>query len=151
MGRQQNISACYIGLIILIRWCGIGVLGMRCCGVRCTNDRQQVKASWKAREVMTGIILHRDCLVDHSPRRTFAMLQCLVNQTVGKISSSFSASPSGLAKECISNGDSQQEAKDQSPSVVGVSSEYIETNDSSPQEVVVTEEISVEVHEQSEL
>ena len=54
-------------------------LGLRCCGVRCIRDRQ-VRASWKAREDMTGIILHHDCIVDHSPRRLFSMLSNLVNQ-----------------------------------------------------------------------
>ena len=58
----------------------MGVLGLRCCGVRCASDRQ-VRASWRAREDLTGIILHRDCLVDHSPRRTLAMLRNLTHQT----------------------------------------------------------------------
>ena len=56
------------------------MLGLRCCGVRCTRDRV-VRASWRAREDMTGLILHRDCLVDHSPRRTLAMLRNLTHQT----------------------------------------------------------------------
>ena len=61
------------------RWCGVSLFGLRCCGIRCIRDRQ-VSASWKAREDMTGIILHRDCIVDHSPRRLFSMLNNLVNQ-----------------------------------------------------------------------
>ena len=56
------------------------MLGLRCCGIRCGRERE-VRASWKAREDMSGIILHRDCLVDHSPRRMFAMLTNLAQQT----------------------------------------------------------------------
>ena len=55
------------------------MLGLRCCGVRCIGDRR-VHANWKAREDLTGIILHQDCLLDHSPRRTFSMLLNLTNQ-----------------------------------------------------------------------
>jgi hypothetical protein len=57
----------------------VSLLGLRCCGVRCIRDRQ-VRASWKAREDMTGIVLHHDCIVDHSPRRLFSMLSNLANQ-----------------------------------------------------------------------
>ena len=57
----------------------MGLLGLRCCGVRCTRNRP-VRASWKAREDLTGIILHRDCLVDHSPRRSMALLKRLCYQ-----------------------------------------------------------------------
>ena len=56
------------------------MLGLRCCGVRCTRERT-VRASWRAREDLTGLVLHRDCLVDHSPRRTLAMLRSLTHQT----------------------------------------------------------------------
>ena len=52
------------------------MLGLRCCGIRCMKDKP-VRASWKAREDMTGVILHRDSLVDHSPRRTLALLSSL--------------------------------------------------------------------------
>lgn len=69
----------FCSLLCIYRWCGVNILGIRCCGIRCKRDRQ-VQASWKAREDMTGIILHRDCLVDHSPRRLFAMLNNLVSQ-----------------------------------------------------------------------
>lgn len=47
--------------------------------MRC-NEGRQVRASWKAREDLTGLILHHDCLLDHSPRRTLSMLQRLSDQ-----------------------------------------------------------------------
>lgn len=53
-------------------------MGLRCCGIRYMEDRL-VRASWKAREDMTGIILHRDCVVDHSPRRLLALLTSLTH------------------------------------------------------------------------
>lgn len=56
----------------------MGVLGLRCCGIRYMEDRL-VRASWKAREDMTGIILHRDCVVDHSPRRLLSLLTSLTS------------------------------------------------------------------------
>ena len=69
---------CVCIVVCVYRWCGLGVLGLRCCGIRFMEDRL-VRASWKAREDMTGIILHRDCIVDHSPRRLLALLTTLTH------------------------------------------------------------------------
>lgn len=137
------------------RWCGIGVLGMRCCGVRCTSERK-VRANWKAREAMTGIILHPDCLVDHSPRRTFAMLQNLAHQ----ISPPPSASnqpvqpPCTLSKKECYNDQSetftaQPLTEDESPSVVVVPHDNKEKNMTNSEDTAI--QCHVEVHEESKL
>ena len=47
----------HIGVCISYRWCGVDLLGLRCCGVRCTRNRP-VRSNWKAWEDLTGIILH---------------------------------------------------------------------------------------------
>ena len=147
----------------------MGVLGLRCCGIRCASDRQ-VRASWRAREDMTGIILHRDCLVDHSPRRTLAMLHNLTHQTsVHHMSPTLAASHRPL--NCTlstniemesSNGTKQpnlqefQTAQDviEPPLVVsdneGTDSKAVEDTTHSAQDMS-THTVSVEIHEQSQL
>ena len=116
------------------------MLGLRCCGIRCKRERQ-VKVRWKARENMTGIILHKDCLVDHSPRRMFAMLKNLSQQVQSSSESGNNETTQSLSPIAEVASDMEAEPDEKTPSERNV-------HDSQQSNTV---EISVEVYDHSEL
>ena len=60
------MAQCYLGSFYVLS------IPSRCCGLR---KKRRVKASWKAREDISAIIVDPDMFLDHSPHRVLSLLQ----------------------------------------------------------------------------